>query len=326
MVASPLDLEIRRVVTDSDLDGVVTAAILRRWWGDAEIVFGHPGELRAGLLDSNIDKWTAVCDLPWHPNCGLSIDHHQSNKPSEGGSNDSVIVWRDTPSAARIAFDMVSERVDLSDMVDLLEWVDKLDGGGVSREEYLSEHPVLWLGRAIDVGEGTAMVILESLQKGVGVEEILAGPEVAGVVNEKISELEFLREAIAENMHIEDRMAIVRLEDLDLRSNGYQVTAMAGEDCDACVIVHGNVGATFGEEGRYPVSASFYTNSFLHRQGGVFDLTDLAKLFDADGGGHANACGCRIKPIQGLELEDRDVNEGDINRNIAAWMELWGRR
>ena len=68
------------------------------------------------------------------------------------------------------------------------------------------------------------------------------------------------------------------------------------------------------------------TNSFLHRQGGVFDLTDLAKLFDADGGGHANACGCRIKPIQGLELEDRDVNEGDINRNIAAWMELWGRR
>ena len=326
MVASPLDLEIRRVVTDSDLDGVVTAAILRRWWGDAEIVFGHPGELRAGLLDSNIDKWTAVCDLPWHPNCGLSIDHHQSNKPSEGGSNDSVIVWRDTPSAARIAFDMVSERVDLSDMVDLLEWVDKLDGGGVSREEYLSEHPVLWLGRAIDVGEGTAMVILESLQKGVGVEEILAGPEVAGVVNEKRSELEFLRGAIAENMHIEDRMAIVRLEDLDLRSNGYQVTAMAGEDCDACVIVHGNVGATFGEEGRYPVSASFYTNSFLHRQGGVFDLTDLAKLFDADGGGHANACGCRIKPIQGLELEDRDVNEGDINRNIAAWMELWGRR
>ena len=48
-----------------------------------------------------------------------------------------------------------------------------------------------------------------------GVEEILAGPEVAGVVNEKTSELEFLREAIAENMHIEDRMAIVRREVLD---------------------------------------------------------------------------------------------------------------
>ena len=104
MVPRPLDLEIRRVVTDSDLDGVVTAAILRRWWKEAEIEFGHPGELRAGLLDSKIDRWTAVCELPWHPNCGLSIDHHQSNKPSGIDESESVVIWRDTPSAARIAF------------------------------------------------------------------------------------------------------------------------------------------------------------------------------------------------------------------------------
>ena len=76
----PLDLEIRRIVTDSDLDGVVTAAILLRWWKKAEVEFGHPGELRAGLLDNKIDRWTAVCDLPNHPDCGLCIDHHQSNK------------------------------------------------------------------------------------------------------------------------------------------------------------------------------------------------------------------------------------------------------
>ena len=49
MTMQPSDLDIRRIVTDSDLDGVVTAAILRRWWTDAEVVFGHPGELRAGL-------------------------------------------------------------------------------------------------------------------------------------------------------------------------------------------------------------------------------------------------------------------------------------
>ena len=37
------DLEIRRIITDSDLDGVVTGAILRRWWTDADVIFGHPG-------------------------------------------------------------------------------------------------------------------------------------------------------------------------------------------------------------------------------------------------------------------------------------------
>ena len=44
MTHPALSLDIRRIVTDSDLDGVVTGAILRRWWKDAEVVFGHPGE------------------------------------------------------------------------------------------------------------------------------------------------------------------------------------------------------------------------------------------------------------------------------------------
>ena len=46
MTHPALSLDISRIVTDSDLDGVVTGAILRRWWKDAEAVFGHPGELR----------------------------------------------------------------------------------------------------------------------------------------------------------------------------------------------------------------------------------------------------------------------------------------
>ena len=82
----------------------------------------------------------------------------------------------------------------------------------------------------------------------------------------------------------------------------------------------------FGEEGAYPVSASFYTNSFLHPQGGLFDLTKLATLFDADGGGHANACGCRIKPIRGHRSGEEGVSVEDIELNVAAWLELWAGR
>ena len=165
MEADPLSLDIRRIVTDSDLDGVVTGSILRRWWPDSEVIFGHPGELRAGLMDHLMDRRTAVCDLPRHPKCGLSIDHHQSNKPV--GDEDGVVsVWRATPSAARIAHDLLKNRIDLSDLDDLLVWVDKLDGGGVTRDEYLSDDPAVWLGRVIDVSEGTAMAVLEGLQRG----------------------------------------------------------------------------------------------------------------------------------------------------------------
>ena len=319
------DLEIRRIVTDSDLDGVVTGAILRRWWADAEVIFGHPGELRAGVFDEVIDRRTAVCDLPMHRNCGLSIDHHQSNRPV-GDVGDSMIIWRESPSAARIAYEVFSERVDLSDFEDLIGWVDKLDSGAISHEEYLSDSPVLWLSRVIDAGEGVAMMILELLQEGANVEQILSDSEISDIIIDKKREMGVLIGAIRDSMHIEDRMAIVRLEGTGIRSNGYQVTAMAGDECDACMVIHGELGAKFGDGDNYPVSASFYTNSFLHRTGGIYDLTALATRFDPDGGGHANACGCRIKPIEDLDVADREVSNDDIGRNIEAWLRMWSER
>ena len=325
MEVDPLSLDIQRIVTDSDLDGVVTASILRRWWPDSEVIFGHPGELRAGLMDHLMNRKTAVCDLPRHPECGLSIDHHQSNKPlgDEGGV---VSVWRATPSAARIAHDLLKDRIDLSDLDDLLDWVDKLDGGGVTREEYLSDTPAVWLGRVIDVSEGTAMVVLEGLQRGVGVDEILKIPLISSKLEERKRERETLTEIIADRTVIMDRIAIARLDGLGMRSNGYHVTAFAGDSCDACIVIHGDIGASFGDDVGCPVSASFYTNSFLHREGGIYDLTGLATHFDPDGGGHANACGCRIKPLENGKVFDRAVTEDDVLENISQWLKLWAER
>ena len=99
---------------------------------------------------------------------------------------------------------------------------------------------------------------------------------------------------IEERLEIVDRLAIVRMHGLGMRSNGYAVTAYAGDACDACLITHGDKlwrvqhGVSFGEEDGYPVSTSFYTNSFLHKEGGIFDLTTLATRFDPDllRGGH----------------------------------------
>jgi len=76
----------------------------------------------------------------------------------------------------------------------------------------------------------------------------------------------------------------------------------------------------------YPVSASFYTNSFIHKTGGIFDLTKLATNFDKNGGGHANACGCRIKPIDEKIVTDREVTNEDIDSNINEWLDIWSQR
>jgi nanoRNase/pAp phosphatase (c-di-AMP/oligoRNAs hydrolase) len=321
-----LALDITNIITDSDLDGVVTGAILRRWWPDAKIRFGHPGNLRAGMMDDLINRNTAICDLPRHSKCGLSIDHHQSNKPIDNEDSGTVVLWEETPSAARIAYNILKEKLDLTDLTEMMIWVDKLDGGSISIDEFMGNNPVLWLGRIIGEDEKVTMNILESIQNRVPVKDILEISEIRKKLEERRGKQEYLNEIISENIQIIDRLAIARLENLKVRSNGYHVTAIAGEECDACLVIHGDIGADFDEEGSYPVSASFYTNSFIHKSGGVFDLTKLATRFDNDGGGHANACGCRIKSINDGVVGDQCATEEDIQKNIDEWLNIWSQR
>ena len=326
MTDEALALNIETIITDSDLDGVVTGAILRRWWPNSEIIFGHPGNLRAGMMDHLINRNTAICDLPRHPNCGLSIDHHQSNEPKNGVISETIVLWQQTPSAARIAYNLLKDKIDLSDLTEMMTWVDKLDGGTITIEDFMGNNPVMWLGRIIGDDREITLKILEKIQQRISVEEILLIPEISEKLELRRRKQEVLTKVISENIQIIDRLAIARLENLKLRSNGYHVTAIAGKDCDACLVIHGDIGAGFNEEGSYPVSASFYTNSFIHKSGGIFDLTKLATRFDNDGGGHANACGCRIKPIINGKLVNREVTTKDIQENINQWLEMWSQR
>ena len=326
MTDEALALDIKRIITDSDLDGVVTGAILRRWWPDTEIKFGHPGDLRAGMMDHLIDRNTAICDLPRHSNCGLSIDHHQSNEPDLNINSETVVLWEQTPSAARIAYNLLKNKIDLTDLTDMMIWVDKLDGGAITIEEFMGNNPVMWLGRIIGSDENIAKKILENLQNRVSVEDILLIPEISKILEKRREKQVFLKENISKNIQIIDRIAIARLENLKMRSNGYHVTAIAGEECDACLVIHGDTGASFSDEDGYPVSASFYTNSFIHKSGGIYDLTRMATRFDIDGGGHANACGCRIKPIKNNLVIQREVVEQDIEENIKEWLNMWSQR
>lgn len=326
MYTKALNLDIEKIITDSDLDGVVTAAILKRWWPDAEVIFGHPGNLRAGTMDEIIDRKTAICDLPRHPNCGLSIDHHKSNEPHENIIENCIILWEPTPSAARIAYNLLKNKIDLSDLSETMIWVDKLDGGSISIDEFKGDNPVLWLGRIIGESEENTITILENIQNSVSIEEILELPDIKLELGKRMAKQEFLNRTIRENLSIIDRLAIARLENLKIRSNGYLVTAIAGNECDACMVIHGDTGANFDDSDNYPVSASFYTNSFIHKTGGIFDLTKLATNFDKNGGGHANACGCRIKPIDEKIVTDREVTNEDIDSNINEWLDIWSQR
>ena len=319
------ELKVKKILTDGDLDGVLCGAILLRAFPDAKIKFGHPGALKDGLFDYWIDSSTAICDLPHHPSCGLSIDHHLSNRPSENEWRANRI-WRSLPSAARVAANLFKDRLDLSDLESALHWTDKLDSGDITRNEYLSDEPMVWIGRCLGVSERVALRVMELFTEGYSIDDIVSDVLVSDAISTRKTENEILAREIVSRIEIIDRMAIVRMNDLGMRSNGYAITAFAGDDCDACMIIHGSLDGTFDDGLDYPVSASFYTNSFVHKNGGIFDLTKLATRFDVDGGGHRDACGCRVKPLEnGLPVERR-IEQHDIEQNIREWLKIWNAR
>ena len=322
---SPLD-NITRVVADSDLDGLMAAAVLKAAKPSIEVHFAHPALIRAGSIDHLIDRNTAICDLPFHENCGLYLDHHQTNRPTKQQQilfeqNGGICHWRDTPSAARAAFDLMKDELDLSHLEEIIPLVDDLDSGGISLSEFMEDGPVIRLSRSLSLKDKNHMqVVLNQFAEGESLDNIVASHQ------ERLSKLETEREAqtelVRKNTTIVDKLAICDLSETGSRSNGYLVTALAGSDAIACCVIHGFIDGTIDNPNRQALGASFYANSFLDEEN-PYDLSKLATLLDATGGGHANACGCRVQPA---DKSREMLVETDKDYNLQKWLELWSKR
>tara|TARA_X000001036_G_scaffold417538_1_gene435592 strand:- start:2515 stop:3501 length:987 start_codon:yes stop_codon:yes gene_type:complete len=316
---------IVRVVADSDLDGLMAAAVLKASKPEIEVYFAHPALLRAGSIDHLIDRSTAICDLPFHPDCGLYLDHHLTNRPSEeeqivfeaaGG----ICHWRDTPSAARAAYDLMKEELDLSHLEEVMPIVDALDSGGVSLEDFMADGPIIRLSRSLSLSDPEHLqVVLEQFSSGMLLDEILQSHEER--LNVLGEERESQAKLVKERTEIIDRLAICDLSETGVRSNGYLVTALAGPEAIACCVIHGYLDGSIEDPNRHALGASFYANSFRDEEN-PYDLSLLATLLDETGGGHANACGCRIQPSD----SSRKLNQSDKQYNLEKWLELWTGR
>ena len=176
--------EFDTIVADSDFDGLCGAAILKRYNPSAKVIFSHAAMIRSGNMDEVIDSDTVIVDLPFHQNCGWYLDHHQTNKPSasvltafehRGG----VIDWQPTPSAARLVYEIINPYSDLSNFLEIMPFVDALDSGGITIEEFRKDGELMQFSRTLSRTDVEYMLeIVELLSGGWTMERILQHPEV----------------------------------------------------------------------------------------------------------------------------------------------------
>lgn len=130
-----------RLVTRSDFDGLACGALLK----DAGIIdswkFAHPKDLQDGLVE--ITENDCLANVPFVEGCGLWFDHHSSEHERNQLEGKYKGESRITPSCARIIYDYYGGEARFSHYDEMMEAVDKVDSGHLTKEEIL--HPTGWI-------------------------------------------------------------------------------------------------------------------------------------------------------------------------------------
>jgi nanoRNase/pAp phosphatase (c-di-AMP/oligoRNAs hydrolase) len=285
----------RRLVTRSDFDGLVCAALLKELGILEDILFVHPKDVQDGKVELTENDITT--NLPYRPEVGLSFDHHSSEdvRVTEDAGNRVAISSAD--SAARVVYDYFGGAQAFPRVsADLMDAVDKADAAKFKETEVLDPHgwillsflmdPRTGLGRFRDfrVSNYELMMQLIDLCLERSIDEILEHPDVAERVALYREHAERAAEQILRCSEVHGHVVVLDLRDEEVihPTNRFMVYALH-PDCTVSVHV------LWGLRQQNVVLA--VGRSIIDRSSNF----DIGRLMLAHGGGGHEAAGtCQV--------------------------------
>jgi len=125
-------MDLERIITHNDMDGVVSAALCAHALGIKRVRFAGPTNIARG--DVRVGEKDVVCDLPYPLVCGLWFDHHEGNLEElklRGLSPEEIPGRFDLrPSCSRVVWEFFVERgIQFPDfMEETVRETDVVDG------------------------------------------------------------------------------------------------------------------------------------------------------------------------------------------------------
>jgi nanoRNase/pAp phosphatase (c-di-AMP/oligoRNAs hydrolase) len=302
-----------RLVTRSDFDGLVCAALLKELGVLDDILFVHPKDVQDGSVELGERDITA--NLPYRPEVALSFDHHSSEeiRVTEDAGNRVAVPGAD--SAARVIYEHFggAERFPRVG-ADLMEAVDKADAAKFDEVEILDPQgwillsflmdPRTGLGRFRDfrISNYELMMELIDLCLEHGIEEILAHPDVAERVALYREHAESAAEQLRRCSTVHGRVVVLDLRDEEVihPTNRFMIYALHPE----CTV---SVHVLWGLRRQNTVLA--VGRSIIDRSSG-FDIGRL--MLEYGGGGHEAAGTCQV------DNEEAEVALHEIVQVIAG--------
>jgi nanoRNase/pAp phosphatase (c-di-AMP/oligoRNAs hydrolase) len=302
-----------RLVTRSDFDGLVCAALLKELGMLDDILFVHPKDIQDGKVELSSSDITT--NLPYRPEVALSFDHHSSEDVRVTEQADNRVADSGADSAARVVYEHFGGAQQFPRVSEeMMDAVDRADAAKFSESEILDPQgwillsflmdPRTGLGRFRDfrISNYELMMELIDLCLERSVEEILEHPDVAERVTLYREHAEAAVEQIRRCSTVHGKVVVLDLRDEDVihPTNRFMIYALHPE----CTV---SAHLLWGLRKQNTVVA--VGRSIVDRSS-EFDIGRL--MLEHGGGGHEAAGTCQ------LDNEHADAVAAQIVETIAA--------
>ncbi|MBI3441230.1 MAG: DHH family phosphoesterase, partial [Proteobacteria bacterium] len=210
-----------RLLTRSDLDGIVCASLLREIGLVDEIKFAHPKDMQDGLIA--VTPNDIITNLPGHPDAHMVFDHHASEAERNKKPDKNLINDPTAPSAAQVVYKHFGGSVKFPHISkELMEAADKIDSAQLSKEEILNPQGWVLLGFIMDNRTNLGrfhnfrisnyqlmMELVDILRRTRDIDGVLEHPDVAERVVLYREHAELARRQIKESADIQGKLLVL---------------------------------------------------------------------------------------------------------------------
>jgi nanoRNase/pAp phosphatase (c-di-AMP/oligoRNAs hydrolase) len=234
-----------RLLTRSDMDGLVCAVLLKELGMLGEIVFHHPKDVQDGKVE--VGPNDILTNLPYVAGCGLCFDHHASEAlRNEGRPTPNYVLMPEAKSAARVVYDYYGGKTRFPQISDaMMDAVDKADSAGFSREDVLRPKGWELLSFLMDARTGLGrfrnfrvsnyqlMMMLIDCCRDLDIEDILALPDVRERVELYFEQQQAFDAQLARVAKVHGNLVVLDLRDEEVihAGNRFMIYAQFPE-CD----------------------------------------------------------------------------------------------
>lgn len=283
-----------RLVTRSDMDGLVCGTLLTYLGIIDDVLFAHPKDMQDGKVE--ITSNDIITNLPYVQNAHLVFDHHFSETlRNEKKANH--IINPDAPSAAQVVYDYYDgDEVFPGYFTGMMNGANKADSADFVEEDILE--PRAWallsfimdsrtgLGRFKDFRISNYQLMMDLVKYCArhNIDEILELPDVKERVEMYFKFEQEFKDQLKRCVTVKDNLLLIdyRYEEIIYPGNRFMVYAMYPQQN---ISIH--IGWTKGNE-----KVVFSTGKSIINKTSKTNVGEL--MLEYGGGGHKAAGGCQI--------------------------------